>query len=397
MMLRTTLLLALLASAGCTPFTTGGTPVPPALPVAALRVRPVDWNPGHAEVPPVRAVADAGSFVVAFADGAATVLSGGRVVAVDRSVPQWIAAGVIPSADGGGTWIVGVDGEGRVRRLLGESLLEPVSDRFGLGGEHVLGVASLGGVSAGFRLSRELAVADGQAVVRYATGPLASLGGGGGRAALLGDPLRVFDAATKRVSTFDLPDRATFVTVTPEGKLFAATPDTIWSEDARGDLRLRFQAGGLRIHGLTAAAGRVWFADGAELGVIEGDRVRETHGAKISAAAELTGSPSGDVWTLTGGALARYAVADGALGWDEDVAPIYRRACEACHHPGGAAGIQLGTKEAWDLRRDRIRQRVLVDRTMPPTGVVLPEADRAVIRAFLDGATPPPPASPPAH
>ena len=70
---------------------------------------------------------------------------------------------------------------------------------------------------------------------------------------------------------------------------------------------------------------------------------------------------------------------------------MFRRACEACHRAGGEAGVQLGTQEAWAKHRDEIRQRVLVDRTMPPTGVVLPEADRAVIRAFLDAT---PPASP---
>ena len=93
---------------------------------------------GTRRSPAVRAVADSGSDVVAFADGAATVLTGGRVVAVDRSVPRWVSAGTLPAADGSGTWIVGVDGDGRVRRLLGNSRLEPVSDRFGLAGEHVL-------------------------------------------------------------------------------------------------------------------------------------------------------------------------------------------------------------------------------------------------------------------
>jgi mono/diheme cytochrome c family protein len=375
------LLLAALAGAGCAP----AAPL-----VAPLRVRPVDWNPGHADVPPVRAVADAGPYVVAFGDGAATVFSAGRVVGVDRSVPRWIAAGTIPAPDGAGTWIVGVDGDGRVRRLLGEGRLDPVSDRFGLGGEYVLGVVSLGGAGAAFRLSREIAVADGKDVVRYATGPLAALAGGGGRAALVGDPLRVLGAATQRVGAFDLPDRPAYVTVTAQGKLFAATADAIWGEDDRGDLRLRFQSGGLRLHGLAAAGERVWFADGAELGVIEGGRVRETRGAKISGAAELSASPSGDVWTLTGGSLARWAVADGdAPDWDADVAPIFRRACAACHLPGGAAQLDLGSKEAWDRHRVEIRQRVLVDRTMPPTGLVLPEPDRAVIRAFLDGAAPP--------
>ncbi len=148
----------------------------------------------------MRAVADTGGDVVAFADGAATVLMGGRVIAVDRSVPRWVAAGTLPAADGSGTWIVGVDGDGHVRRLFGKATLEPVSDRFGLAGDQVMSVATLGSAVAGFRLRDQIAVADGASVTRYATGLLASFAGGGGRAVLGGDPLRVFDVAGKRVA-----------------------------------------------------------------------------------------------------------------------------------------------------------------------------------------------------
>jgi hypothetical protein len=365
----------------------------------ALRVRAVDWNPGHAPIDGVRAVADSGSDVVAFADGAATVLTGGRVVAVDRSVPRWVSAGTLPAADGSGTWIVGVDGDGRVRRLFGKASLEPVSDRFGLGGEHVMSVASLGGGASGFRLQDEIAVADGSAVTRYQTGPLATFAGGGGRAALGGAPLRVFDVARKRVSAFAVPEvswtsgtgsdgssaRVAFVAVTPAGRLFVATPETIWAEDDRGDLTRVFDARGMTLHGLVAAADRVWFADGPELGVIEGGQVRETTGAKVSPAAELAGSPSGDVWTLTAGALGRFTVeGNGGPSWDEAVAPVFRRACESCHRAGGEAGVELGAKEAWEKRLERIRKRVLVDRDMPPPGRALSDADREAIRGWLE-------------
>jgi hypothetical protein len=288
---------------------------------------------------------------------------------------------------------VGVDGDGRVHRLFGKSSLEPVSDRFGLGADHVIAVAALGGNAAGFRLQDEIAVADGASVTRYATGPLASFAGGGGRAALGGDPLRVFDVTAKRVSSFAVPDassaegpgRAAFVTVTSAGRLFVATPDTIWAEDDRGDLALRFEAAGLTIHGLAASGDRVWFADGPELGCVEGSRVLETTGARVSPAAQLTGSPSGDVWTLTGGTLARYAVAGASAAppWDEVVAPVFRRACESCHKVGGEAGVALGTREAWEKRRDRIRRRVLVDRDMPPPGRPLADADREAIQTWL--------------
>ena len=381
-------LAAGVAGTGCaaSPYSRAGGGVTP------LAVRAVDWNPGHEAITGVRAVADAGGDVVAFADGAATVLSGGRVVAVDRSVPRWVAAGTLPAADGSGTWIVGVDGDGRLRRLFGKARLEPVSDRYGLEGRHVLGIASLGGSSAGFRLEGEIAVADGASVTRYATGPLAWFTGGGGRAVLGGDPLRIFDAAKREVSSFAVPDlssdtgpgHAALAAVTPSGKLFVATPDTLWAEDERGDLRVRFEAEGETIHGLAAAGDRVWFADGPELGVIEGDRVRETKGAKVSPAAALTGSPSGDVWALTGGALARYAVATTGPSWDETVAPVFHRVCEQCHRPGGGAGVTLSSEEAWEKKRAKLRQRVLVEHTMPPAGHPLTDAERAALRAWIE-------------
>jgi mono/diheme cytochrome c family protein len=356
----------------------------------ALQVRAVDWNPGRAPIAGVRAVADLGNDVVAFADGAATVLSGGRVVAVDHAVATWVSAGTLPAADGSGTWIIGVDGEGRVRRLLGKATLEPVSDRFGLADAHVLAVASLGGASAAFRLKEQLAVADGAQVTRYATGPVASFAGGGGRAVLGGDPLRVLDVVSKRVSAFAIPKgsrmaRPAFVTVTPRGKLFVATKAAIWSEDDRGDLALCFRSPDEAIHGLVASADRVWFADGTELGVIDNGRVRLTSGANVSAAAELAGSPSGDVWTLTAGALARYeAPLAGVADWNQTVAPVFQRVCSSCHTAGGEAGVSLATEEAWEKRRDKIVRRVFVDRDMPPPPRALTDAERAAIRVWLD-------------
>ena len=381
-------LAAALAGCAASPHTRAGGGVTP------LRVRAVEWNAGHAPLPGVRAVADTGGVAVAFADGAAAVIEGGVVVAVDHAIPRWTAAGTIPAADGTGAWIVGIDGAGKVLRLRGGSVFEPVSDRFGLGGDRVLGVADLGGRLSAFRLADGLALADGASVIRYAAGPLSvsALAGGHGHLALGGDPVRVLDAASHAVHAFALPEspgRAVFVAVSAAGRLFVATPGAVYAENERGDLALRFETSSGAIHGLAAAGARVWFADGSELGVIEGEgahgRVRETRGAHVPVSATLAGSPSGDVWTLAGGALARYAVED-EKGWDDTLAPMFRRACASCHGRGGEAGVDLSTPEAWDEARDRIRRRVVVERTMPPAGRghPLPDADREAIRAFLD-------------
>jgi len=287
-------------------------------------------------------------------------------------------------------WIVGVDGEGHVRRLIGKSTLEPVSDRFGLADARVSAVASLGGHMSAFRLQDQIAVADGKKVARYATGGLSSFAGGGGRAVLGGEPLRVFDVHAQTVAAFRSPklfpslSANPKVAVTAKGKVVVASTNAIWAEDDHGDLRLRFETRGTS-HGLTAAADRVWFADGTELGVLEGGRVRETTGASVSPSADLVGSPSGDVWTITAGTLARYAiVTTSAPDWNASIAPIFHRVCGHCHGVGGEAGVSLATAEAWDKRRDDIRRRVFVDGDMPPPGRTLTEPERAAIRAWID-------------
>jgi hypothetical protein len=353
--------------------------------VLPLTARAVEWNHAHAEVGPVRAVADAGDTVVVFGDGQATILAGGAIVAIDHSVSRWTAAGVVPAADGNGTWIVGVDGDGRVLRLRNHSAFEGVSDRWGLAHDRVLGVTAIGPSIAGFLLSGEVAVADGHHVTRYMTGPLQGLFGGGGRAAFLDDPLRVFDLRARAARAFSLPEPASLAAMRDDGRLFTASRGAVYGEDDHGDLALRFEATDSAIHGLVAAGERLWFADGAELGTIEGGALRETTGARLAPTARLVGSPSGDVWTITADRdLLRFSAELGAVStWDEAIAPVFQRSCGDCHEPGGSAGFDLSTREAWTSGRAAIQRRVVDERTMPPTGHVLADADREAIRLWL--------------
>lgn len=353
--------------------------------VAPMTARAVEWNHAHAEIGPVRAVADAGDTVVVFGDGQATILAGGAVVAIDHSVARWTAAGVVPAADGNGAWIVGVDGDGRVLRLRNNSAFEGVSDRWGLARDRVLGLTTIGPTLAGFLLSGEVAVADGQQVTRYTTGTLQGLLGGGGRAVFLGDPVRVFDPRGHAARAFSLPEPASLSAISDDGRLFAATPDAVYGEDDSGDLALRFEATGPTIHGLVAAGKRLWFADGAELGTVERGQVRETTGARLAPTARLVGSPSGDVWTITADRdLLRFSAEGGAVStWDEAIAPVFQRSCGDCHDPGGSAGLDLSTREAWTSHRAAIQRRVVDERTMPPTRHVLADADREAIRLWL--------------
>ncbi|WP_434043569.1 MULTISPECIES: c-type cytochrome [Sorangium] len=379
-------LLALaLALAGC-----AGQAAAPAPPLA---VRPVAWPPS-AGLGPVRAVADDGRRVVLFHDGAAAVFVDGALARVERAPHRWVSAAALPAPDGHGTWIVGVDAEGRLLRLPGQGAFEPVADRYGLERAPVRAALGLGGGDApvaggaAFALDGEIAVADGVTVTRYATGPLAAFAAGGGRVAFaLGDGLRALDVATRALRSYPLPDGpAPLLAVTGAGKLLAATPAALYEEDAAGVLRLRLRASAA-LHALAVAGDRVWFADGDELGVLDATGARETRGARLPRGGKLIGSPTGDVWLLASGALRRFSAGDGdaAPAWD-DLAPVVARACAPCHLPGGEGGVDLSTPAAWTTTttlRESIARRVLEERTMPPPGRPLSEADRARIRAFV--------------
>ena len=75
---------------------------------------------------------------------------------------------------------------------------------------------------------------------------------------------------------------------------------------------------------------------------------------------------------------------DHASSWDETVAPVFHRVCEQCHRPGGGTGAVLSSEEAWEQKRAKLRQRVLVERTMPPAGHPLTDAEREALRAWIE-------------
>ena len=362
--------------------------------VSPLAVRAVAWNPSGAPVGDVRAVADAGDVVAVFSDRGAIVLSSRAPVAIDAPVTDWTDAGTIAGADGAAQWIVGISGKGRVYHLRGLSAFEDVTDRYGLGGANVLGATPLGGTFVGFLLGREIAIADGARVTRYprAVGGVTFdelAGGAGFGAGITSSGAYVFDVARRAIVRYPLPG-LTHAALGAGGRLYATTSRAVYAADAEGRLALLYDATADTIHGLVASGPSVWFADGDELGAVEGDRVAETNGAKIGRDAKLRSSASGDVWVLSRGALGRFARAVGAPTaggtWDDRMAPIFARTCSACHLPGGEAGTDLSTAAAWEAERAQIRERVLARRTMPPEGHPLSEKDREAIREWVESA-----------
>jgi hypothetical protein len=384
--------LALLASAllacGPAPHTRG------AGAVSALDVRAVAWNPGNAALGRVRAIADGGSVVAVFSDRGATVLSAGSTAATDASITDCASAAAIAGADGTAQWILGIRDNGRMVHLRGLRTFEDVTDRYGLGNARVLGATALGNGDVAFLLAGAIAIADGEHVMRYASADGVTFdelaGGAGFGAEVAKSEVRVLDLAHGSAAAYSLPE-VTHAAIGANGRLYATTPRAVYAADGSGNLALVYDAVTPTIHGLVASGAHVWFADGDELGMVEGDRVAETSGAKIGHDAKLSASASGDVWVLTNGALDRFARAEritgtpsSAAAWSAVIAPIFARSCSACHLPDGISGTDLSNSAAWETERPHLRERVVEWRSMPPQGHPLSDADREVLRKWLE-------------
>jgi hypothetical protein len=382
-MKRCLIATVVLAAMGC-----GGST--PADDVPLLLVRAVDWNPTQTPMGMVAAVGELDDLTVVFSDIGATVLAGGAVLAQDSTVHSWRGATLIPAGDGNGSWLVGIDGDGRLLRLHTTGTFEDISDRYGLSGEPVRAIASLGGTRAAFGLATTVAIADGMNVTRYDLGAYDRLAGGGGRVATLySGQVRVFDPVQNQAFSYTVA-QASDLTLDESGKLFVTAGSTLFGENAQGQLERRYFAGNATLHGLVASGGRVWFAVGAELGMIETGAVSRTSGANINLQARLLTSPSGDVWTLAAGQLGRVSLDAAAMAklrtWESTVRPVFIRSCTPCHLPGGTAGIDLSTYPSWAARLDVLYKRVITERSMPPAGYTLDDASRQAIQDWLTAA-----------
>jgi mono/diheme cytochrome c family protein len=373
--------LTVSACAGPGPHTRAGGAVSP------LAIVPVDWNPNRAPIADVRAVGDGGDVVSVFSTDGASIFSRGSLVAHDSKTRDWTSGGVLPGADGAARWVIGVTQGGRLYRLRGSTSFEDVTPRYGLGTAHVRSSTAIARGVTGLLLDDEVATVEGDRVTRWATPGLHELAGGGGLAAgTLLDAVDVIDARQKVSWKFSLPG-VKHVAVDTGGRVYAATDRGLYISDGSRRLRLLYDAGEPRLRGLVASE-VAWFLDGEELGVIDRGRVLETSGAHLGSDAALTASPTGDVWVISHGMLARFARArtagdDLMVRWQREVAPVFGRACATCHLPNGASGIDLSTAERWTEERGRIRERVLEERSMPPRGHELSEVDRAVIARWM--------------
>ena len=354
-----------------------------------LSISPVQWDATDGGVGQVQAVTENAEQVYVFGDSGAQVFAGGAPLSSDATVTAWNGAATIPAADGNGNWAVGLDKDGKLWRVRATGVLEPISGRYGLDREAVLDLVAMGAGYTAFALGSSIAISDGTNVTRYDV-PADALAGGAGLVAWADKAglVRRFDPVKGTLEGWKLPG-ARLVAVSSLGRVAAATDRGLYYESGTLNLNLVYTAApGATITALSAAGARFWFTAGGRIGLLDRGQVQRTSNAPLAADAQLTGSPSGDVWAVTAGELHRFA--DSGAGdfatWQQTVLPVFARVCSSCHLPTGTAGVNLASYKAWKDKRALIYKRVIdaSPSAMPPAGagVTLSEVDKAAIKAW---------------
>jgi hypothetical protein len=400
-------------------------PMPPVLMEQPLELHEVAWNPKGTPVGKVADVAELDDDTLVLSDQGALVFTGGVLLNSDAGVRDFRAAAVLPAGDQGTDpgsgrsvrWLVTVGSDGRLRRLRSRSSLEDISDRYGLKDRRVQGAADLGSGLSAFALApaaapagpaagdeaSELAVADGDKVLRYSVA-LPGLRGGSGRVAgIVKDPnpelssqVVVFRPSDGTRVAWPLREPVA-LDFLPDGRLVVAAAHALYLEAPApepGETRLeRIHVSEEPIRGLVVSEGAVWLHLGDSLAQLDGQTLRRAPlpmppGA--TDASRLVGSPSGGVWLHASGSLRRFAAPGDTLDdsdrWERDVRPMFTRLCSLCHLPQGSAGIDLSTYQSWASRRALLEQRVLAGKPspMPPAGAgTLTKAEADALRAWL--------------
>ena len=358
-----------------------------------IALTPVAWNPANADVGSVVDVVEQDKTLAIFGSKGVITFTGGAVASTDASITDWRSAAAIPSPEGVSTWLVGIDGAGRVRRVTEHGSPLDVSDRYGLGADKVTSVAATSGIVT-FVLESGFAVADGMAVTHYAVPPPRSVATGKGIVAVAdGAAVRIFDHGKE--TEIALPD-AQLVAYDDAGRLLAATSHVLYDLSEGSPQRL-YDLGARTIHQLGAAGSAVWLAIDTDLARWSEWQLAIATGTSVASDARLAPSASGDVWVVAGGQLQRWSVAatpvDGdEATWTSTVEPVYAAICSSCHSPAGSgkssSNIDLSTYAAWKERRSRVYARVVeqagTGNAMPPrgSGLTLTDAQRAAIATW---------------
>ena len=354
---------------------------------AACHAAPVREQPAarsELAVHDVVAVTQQGDALYVFERDRATITRAGVAVATLRPpAGEWAEAATIPALDGEGTWVVARGSAGELWRIAASGELEPIHDRFQLTGAHAIGSAAS---------TVALAVTDGIAVLRdrahvtrFQAPAIGELAVGRDRVALRrAAQIELWDLARGSRVHYRVPDatRIAFLDAAGAPRLVVAQGTSVLVEHA-GELSPLSAPG--PVADVAVAGERLWLRSGAQLYVGDGSgalaRVPEAPAGK------LFGLADGDVVVSAVGSLGRAVRLSVATvtdpRWDAVVRPIFQRVCARCHLPGGTANVDLSTPAAWRSEHAELVERVVKDRTMPPEGVELPDADRRALAQWL--------------
>lgn len=322
---------------------------------------------------PLLAISESQGLTVIATPTTITLYRYGKLAATSLppSSSTWIAMTDIDALDSDGRWIVAADSRGDVWRILESGDRVRMTESLGVARVKALAGA---GTTLAVSVPGEIAVtADGHVFHYPGDGMLAA---GRGRVAVATTThVYLWDLRRATSTAFDV-DHATYVGFANDSLLVATRNFLFIGRD--GALapipvpNLRAVAVGEKI---------VVLAD--HVYVVDGDHLRKV---QIDAAdARGAFAVGNSIWLVRPERVERYAFVSQTedRGWYTDVEPMFRRFCAACHLPDGTAGVDLSSPDAWRRHAASIHQRVIVERSMPPTALKLTEDDQRLITRWL--------------
>lgn len=361
--------------------------------VQPMELDTAEWNLGKADFGIISSAVDLDDQLIVFSNKGMFVLSGGVISAQDNTVTAWVpgAAAAVPASDGNGTWAVAVDGTGTLQRVYAASKLDAVSDRYGLKGAKVLGLARASSPDAPGAIAFALdgvnvAFTDGKDVQRYdvvlsqvsaAPWRIGGVAPDGSVVTVKLDPAKpTHDGTAFKIVLDDV-----LATAFDGDRLVIEAKRALYRERIDGTFDVVMDAGD-DLHGLAATPNGIWFGVGARLCLYDG----ELHcaDASLDPVATLVGSGRGVYAIEQGKMRALERKAGGAEGfWRAQVRPVFARVCSSCHARGGSSGIDLSSYKAWASHLAPVEDRVLVKKNMP-TNQTLSGTDYQTVRTWVD-------------
>jgi hypothetical protein len=317
---------------------------------------------------------------------AVAVIRGGAVIATTPLPSGARAAATITAPDGEGRWALLLAGDGHVYRIAPSGELRDVTAQLGLGDAVGRDLAG-DGATLGIALDDGVAATtDGHHLARFAVPPPRAIAATAGTLATLGvDEVTVWDLTRQTQVHYAVPGATALALVGADHgppRLAVASPAGLYVTDG-AELRRRPLPAAPAA--LRAVDGRLWIRAGDATYTLDGAVLHRVTGA-TDATGPLLATADGELWRTHGDHLEHPALLDPdapATTWQAVVAPVVARVCIGCHGPNGEGGLDLSTAAAWDAHRDSLRRRVILNRSMPPPGTSLADADRAALARWL--------------